>query len=106
MSDRYFISEVSWEVANKVGGIYTVLSSRAGEMMLRHGAEQVLFVGPRLRPMGEMVDFRAETFCITLPSHIPLLGVELITDGGERCVVHEDRLRFAPRRKPVALRDR
>ena len=73
MSDRYFISEVSWEVANKVGGIYTVLSSRAGEMMLRHGAEQVLFVGPRLRPMGEMVDFRAETFCITLPSHISLL---------------------------------
>ncbi len=90
MSDRYFISEVSWEVANKVGGIYTVLSSRAGEMMLRHGAEQVLFVGPRLRPMEEMVGFRAETFCITLPSHISLLGVELpitqgywLTPGGE-----------------------
>ncbi len=90
MSDRYFISEVSWEVANKVGGIYTVLSSRAGEMMLRHGAEQVLFVGPRLRPVEEMVDFRAETFCITLPSHISLLGVELpitqgywLTPGGE-----------------------
>ena len=90
MSNRYFISEVSWEVANKVGGIYTVLSSRAGEMMLRHGAEQVLFVGPRLRPLEEMVDFRAETFCITLPSHISLLGVELpitqgywLTPGGE-----------------------
>ena len=90
MSDRYFISEVSWEVANKVGGIYTVLSSRAGEMMLRHGAEQVLFVGPHLRPMEEMVDFRVETFCITLPSHISLLGVELpitqgywLTPGGE-----------------------
>ena len=90
MSNRYFISEVSWEVANKVGGIYTVLSSRAGEMMHRHGAEQVLFVGPRLRPMEEMVDFRAETFCITLPSHISLLGVELpitqgywLTPGGE-----------------------
>ena len=90
MSDAYFITEVSWEVANKVGGIYTVLSSRAGEMMHRHGAEQVLFVGPRLRPMEEMVDFRAETFCITLPSHISLLGVELpitqgywLTPGGE-----------------------
>ena len=90
MIDAYFISEVSWEVANKVGGIYTVLSSRAGEMMLRHGAGQVLFVGPRLRPMEEMVDFRAETFCITLPSHISLLGVELpitqgywLTPGGE-----------------------
>ena len=90
MIDQYFIAEVSWEVANKVGGIYTVLSSRAGEMMLRHGAEQVLFVGPRLRPLEEMVDFRAETFCITLPSHISLLGVELpitqgywLTPGGE-----------------------
>ena len=90
MSNRYFISEVSWEVANKVGGIYTVLSSRAGEMMRRHGAGQVLFVGPRLRPVEEMVDFRAETFCNTLPSHISLLGVELpitqgywLTPGGE-----------------------
>ena len=59
-------------------------------MMHRHGAEQVLFVGPRLRPLEEMVDFRAETFCITLPSHISLLGVELpitqgywLTPGGE-----------------------
>ena len=90
MIDAYFIAEVSWEVANKVGGIYTVLSSRAGEMMHRHGAEQVLFVGPRLRPTEEMVDFRAETFCITLPDHISLLGVELpitqgywLTPGGE-----------------------
>ena len=90
MSNRYFISEVSWEVANKVGGIYTVLSSRAGEMMRRHGAGQVLFVGPRLRPVEEMVDFRAETFCSSLPSHISLLGVELpitqgywLTPGGE-----------------------
>ena len=90
MIDAYFISEVSWEVANKVGGIYTVLSSRAGEMMHRHGAEQVLFVGPRLRPVEEMVDFCAETFCITLPSHISLLGVDLpitqgywLTPGGE-----------------------
>ena len=90
MIDAYFITEVSWEVANKVGGIYTVLSSRAGEMMHRHGAEQVLFVGPRLRPTEEMVDFRAETFCITLPDHISLLGVDLpitqgywLTPGGE-----------------------
>ena len=90
MIDAYFITEVSWEVANKVGGIYTVLSSRAGEMRHRHGAEQVLFVGPRLRPTEEMVDFRAETFCITLPDHISLLGVELpitqgywLTPGGE-----------------------
>ena len=105
MSNRYFISEVSWEVANKVGGIYTVLSSRAGEMMHRHGAEQVLFVGPRLRPTEEMVDFRAETFCNTLPSHISLLGVELpitqgywLTPGGEAQTILVDYKPLTPAR--------
>ena len=105
MSNRYFISEVSWEVANKVGGIYTVLSSRAGEMMHRHGAEQVLFVGPRLRPVEEMVNFRAETFCITLPSHIALLGVELpitqgywLTPGGEAQTILVDYKPLTPAR--------
>lgn len=105
MSNRYFISEVSWEVANKVGGIYTVLSSRAGEMMHRHGAEQVLFVGPRLRPVEEMVDFRAETFCSSLPSHIALLGVELpitqgywLTPGGEAQTILVDYKPLTPAR--------
>ncbi len=105
MSDQYFISEVSWEVANKVGGIYTVLSSRAGEMIHRHGAEQLLFVGPRLRPVEEMVDFRAETFCITLPSHISLLGVELpitqgywLTPGGEAQTILVDYKPLTPAR--------
>ena len=105
MSNRYFISEVSWEVANKVGGIYTVLSSRAGEMMRRHGAGQVLFVGPRLRPVEEMVDFRAETFCNTLPSHISLLGVELpitqgywLTPGGEAQTILVDYKPLTPAR--------
>lgn len=82
MSDKYFITEVSWEVANKVGGIYTVLSSRAGEMMRRHGERGVLFVGPQLKPVEEIRDFRAESFCAALPSSISLLGVELpITQG-------------------------
>ena len=105
MSNRYFISEVSWEVANKVGGIYTVLSSRAGEMMHRHGAGQVLFVGPRLRPVEEMADFRAETFCNTLPSHISLLGVELpitqgywLTPGGEAQTILVDYKPLTPAR--------
>ena len=105
MIDAYFISEVSWEVANKVGGIYTVLSSRAGEMMRRHGAGQVLFVGPRLRPVEEMVDFRAETFCNTLPSHISLLGVELpitqgywLTPGGEAQTILVDYKPLTPAR--------
>lgn len=39
------IIETSWEVCNKMGGIYTVLSSRASEMMSRHDGN-VVFVGP------------------------------------------------------------
>lgn len=39
------IFETSWEVCNKMGGIYTVLSSRAREMMTAHKGE-VYFVGP------------------------------------------------------------
>ena len=53
------VLETSWEVCNKVGGIYTVLSSRAASMVKAYGRENVLFVGPFLRnsltPGGEFV---------------------------------------------------
>ncbi len=39
------IFETSWEVCNKMGGIYTVLSTRARQMTLHHGNE-VIFIGP------------------------------------------------------------
>ncbi len=40
-----YIIESSWEVCNKVGGIYTVLSSRARMMQLfKH--DKVIFIGP------------------------------------------------------------
>lgn len=37
--------EVSWEVCNKVGGIYTVLTSKCKESLTRFG-EHYLFIGP------------------------------------------------------------
>ncbi len=40
-----FLFEVSWEVCNKVGGIYTVLKSKAGHMKA-HFKENYLLVGP------------------------------------------------------------
>lgn len=46
------ILETSWEVCNKMGGIYTVLSSRARVMMERHAGE-IVFVGPLLAAEGE-----------------------------------------------------
>ncbi len=40
-----YIFETSWEVCNKVGGIYTVLSTRANSMQQFY-KDKVLFVGP------------------------------------------------------------
>lgn len=42
-----YIFEASWEVCNIVGGIYTVLSSRAQTMVKKHG-DKVIFIGPEL----------------------------------------------------------
>lgn len=55
------IIETSWEVCNKMGGIYTVLSSRAEVMTQRHPGE-VYFVGPLLSQEGQTLplDFIAE----------------------------------------------
>ncbi len=40
-----YLFEVSWEVCNKVGGIYTVLSTRAKVLTERFG-DKLIFIGP------------------------------------------------------------
>ncbi|MEZ5198648.1 MAG: alpha-glucan family phosphorylase [Bacteroidales bacterium] len=40
-----YLFEVSWEVCNKVGGIYTVLSSKY-KSMANHLGDQYIFIGP------------------------------------------------------------
>ncbi len=40
-----YIFETSWEVCNKVGGIYTVLSTKAKSMQDRH-KDKAIFIGP------------------------------------------------------------
>jgi len=42
-----YIFETSWEVCNKVGGIYTVLSTRAQTLQNSH-KDKVIFIGPDL----------------------------------------------------------
>jgi len=42
-----YIFETSWEVCNKVGGIYTVLSTRAKTLQDTH-KDKVIFIGPDL----------------------------------------------------------
>ena len=40
-----YVFEASWEVCNKVGGIYTVLSTRAKTLQERL-RNRIIFVGP------------------------------------------------------------
>ena len=40
-----YVIETSWEVCNKVGGIYTVLSTRAA-VMCQTLSDHVIFIGP------------------------------------------------------------
>ena len=40
-----YIFESSWEVCNKVGGIYTVLSTRA-KTLQEHFSDRIIFIGP------------------------------------------------------------
>ena len=47
MTGAFCLFEVSWEVCNKVGGIHTVLSSKAKTLVARHGDDYIL-VGPWL----------------------------------------------------------
>ena len=43
-----YLFETSWEVCNKVGGIYTVLSTRANTLQQLY-KDRVLFIGPDLQ---------------------------------------------------------
>lgn len=51
-----YIFETSWEVCNKVGGIYTVLSSRA-KTLKAHWQDRLVFIGPDLKQPTANVDF-------------------------------------------------
>lgn len=45
------LTETSWEVCNKIGGIYTVLSTKAAELKKVFG-ERLVFIGPDLYHSG------------------------------------------------------
>lgn len=54
-----YIFETSWEVCNKVGGIYTVLSSRAKTLKDNY-QDQLVFIGPDLKLPTANVDFKED----------------------------------------------
>lgn len=55
-----YIFETSWEVCNMVGGIYTVLSTRARTLVKEHG-DKLIFVGPDVWKEQESPYFDEET---------------------------------------------
>ncbi|NLZ95733.1 MAG: glycosyl transferase [Bacteroidales bacterium] len=54
-----YIFESSWEVCNKVGGIYTVLSSRANTLQREH-RDKVIFIGPDIWEEDESPWFKED----------------------------------------------
>ena len=54
-----FIFESSWEVCNKVGGIYTVLSTRA-KTLQEAFHDRIIFIGPDFWKEKESPYFREE----------------------------------------------
>ena len=72
------VFEVAWEVANKVGGIYTVLSTKASEM--RKNLHNFFVIGPYFK-RNAAVEFEEET-----PSpEFKLVFDSLENDFGIRC---------------------
>ena len=54
-----YLFEVSWEVCNKIGGIHTVVSTKAPVMTRRYGDRYVL-IGPDLRHEGGNPEFEED----------------------------------------------
>lgn len=52
-----FIFETSWEVCNKVGGIYTVLSTKAGSLQSLY-KDRIIFIGPDVSGKVSQPDFK------------------------------------------------
>ena len=71
--------EVGWEVCNRVGGIYTVLRTKAPQMVAQRGDDYAL-LGPLNRSSAQ-VEFE-ET---EVPAHLAA-GVQALADQGIHCM--------------------
>ena len=91
MKDKpVFLFEVSWEVCNKVGGIHTVLSSKAREAVGVFG-ENYITVGPLLHDTPEFLEeedgrFKAAAAALE-KMHIPIRVGRWNIDGTPRAIL-------------------
>jgi glycogen(starch) synthase len=71
-----FLFEVSWEVCNKVGGIYTVIKTKIPEMLKRYGTNYLL-VGPYFhqRVKGEFEETVAPEHCKAACDELRGMGI-------------------------------
>ena len=69
--------EVSWEVCNKVGGIYTVVKSKAAKMVEFYGLDYFM-IGPYFPSASIPADFHEEVpleFCKTSFDELKKYGI-------------------------------
>jgi len=71
--------EVGWEVCNRVGGIYTVLRTKAPQMVAQYGDNYAL-LGPLNRSSAQ-VEFEEKE----VPEHLAA-GVQALADQGIECM--------------------
>lgn len=89
-----FVFEVSWEVCNKVGGIYTVLATKAAEMVARYGDQYVL-IGPKIwqqDQVGGIAEFIPDEHSEALISTMAQVGIDISCGrwnipGNPRCIL-------------------
>ncbi len=72
-----FIFEVSWEAVNKVGGINTVIASKAREMVKNYGSNYFL-IGPYFKDkiIGQFEEIQAPEYFATIFTNIEKKGVK------------------------------
>lgn len=92
MSERErYLFEVSWEVCNKVGGIYTVIRSKAVEAMNEFGDDGYLTIGPMLvsNPEFEAEDdpFFSDVSKVLETKNITLQYGRWNIEGKPRCLL-------------------
>ena len=73
------VIEVGWEVCNRVGGIYTVLRTKAAQMVAHRGDDYAL-LGPLNKSAAELEFEEME-----VPAHLQA-GVDALRAQGISCV--------------------
>ena len=65
-----FLFESSWEVCNKVGGIYTVLSTKAHTLQQIFN-DKVIFIGPDVGQTQPLPILRKTHLCLRIGESTP-----------------------------------